>query len=565
MIDTEPRLLEARRGFSLSYLGKTLLSVFDPVEQAERVVRTAGRLGKTLYFCPSPVFGYGLESLLRRMSDDSAILCVERDERLMAASLEHFPASLVDSRRCAFVRSDDPAALCAFARSRWGSRAFRRVEVLRLSGGWTLAEREYEAIVKALRADMAVHWANAMTLVRLGRRYALNAARNLALLPSAASLDGPASGARPILVLGAGPSMDAVADRIERSAYRQPDARPFRLLCVDTALSALLARSIRPDLVVALEAQHWNLRDFVGASRAEVPLAMDLSAHPGTATAGLGSIALFSTRWAPLRFLDRLEEAALLPSEIPPLGSVGLTAVAVALRLTSGPVVVAGLDFAYGMDAYHARSTPSRDERLRRATRLTSLIDPAPAFRPHVVAAPAKDGGLARSDPVLRGYRDLFAREFAATDRVVDAGGRGLELGVPRLGLDAAFALLAGGEGADAASAAGRDGKGRAGHDGRADAAERAAAALAFIDAELGRLARIRSALSGAEEVARAELDRLLDECDYLWAHFPECAGADGQRPRIEDLSFLKRVRAEIEPFAKAFTLARGALADARR
>jgi hypothetical protein len=53
-----------------------------------------------------------------------------------------------------------------------------------------------------------------MTLVPVGRRYALNAARNLALPCRRAarpSLDGPAYGARPILVLGAGPSMDAVA------------------------------------------------------------------------------------------------------------------------------------------------------------------------------------------------------------------------------------------------------------------------------------------------------------------------------------------------------------------
>ncbi len=557
MIDNGPRLLEARRGFSLSYLGKTLPSVFDPIEQAERVVRGAGLLGKTLYFCPSPVFGYGLESLLGRISADSAVLCVERDEMLMAASLDKFPKSLVDSRRCAFVRSDDPAAICAFARSRWGSRAFRRVEVVRLSGGWALAEREYEAIVKALSADIAVHWANAMTLVRLGRRYALNAVRNLALLPRAAHLGAKEYGTRPVLVLGAGPSMDALADRIERSAFRLPDERPFRLLCVDTALTALLARSILPDLVVALEAQHWNLRDFVGVSRAGIPLAMDLSAHPGTAAAS-GVTELFSTRWSQLRFLDRLEEASLLPPELPPLGSVGLTAIEVALHLSSGPVVVAGLDFAYLLDAYHARSTPSRDERLRRSTRLSGLIDPAPAFRRHVVVVAAKDGSLVRCDPVLRGYRDLFVREFAASERVVDAGTTGLELDVPRLDADAAIAFLAeagGTEEAATETAPGRSGS-RAGTE-----VDRTSATLAFIDAELERLGRIRIALSGADAVERAELDRLLDECDYLWAHFPECAGADGDRPPLEDLSFLKRVRAEIEPFAKAFTLARQELA----
>jgi hypothetical protein len=43
-------------------------------------------------------------------------------------------------------------------------------------------------------------------------------------------------------------------------------------------------------------------------------------------------------------------------------------------------------------------------------------------------------------------------------------------------------------------------------------------------------------------------LDFLLDELDYLWAHFPDCAGAGGRRPVSSDIAFLKRVRAEIEP-----------------
>jgi hypothetical protein len=72
----------------------------------------------------------------------------------------------------------------------------------------------------------------------------------------------------------------------------------------------------------------------------------------------------------------------------------------------------------------------------------------------------------------------------------------------------------------------------------------------------LERLSLLRHALSGKGNSPETELARLVDECDYLWAHFPECAGADGSHPPLDNLSFLKRVRAEIEPFTKAFTLA---------
>jgi hypothetical protein len=54
----------------------------------------------------------------------------------------------------------------------------------------------------------------------------------------------------------------------------------------------------------------------------------------------------------------------------------------------------------------------------------------------------------------------------------------------------------------------------------------------------------------------------LIDECDYLWAHFPDYAAA-GRHPGKAELetgspaaiSFLKRLRIEIDPFLKLLNL----------
>jgi hypothetical protein len=72
----------------------------------------------------------------------------------------------------------------------------------------------------------------------------------------------------------------------------------------------------------------------------------------------------------------------------------------------------------------------------------------------------------------------------------------------------------------------------------------------AFIRHEIKILTELKAMLSGVVPPEPARLEELLDNADYLWAHFPECAGA-GRRPPSTDLSFLKRVRTEIEPFLK--------------
>jgi hypothetical protein len=578
MNDETPRRLSARRGFSVSYRGKTLLSLIDPSGQADRAADAAPALGRTLYFCPSPLYGYGLARLLERIGADSAVLCVEADEQLMALTLETMPAELREDRRLRLVRTASAAALCSFVRDCWGSRRFRRLEMLRLSGGWQLAPEFYGDLAAALRREIAVEWGNAMTLVKLGRRYIRNALRNLALIDSAAGIGDLDYGGRPVLVLGAGPSLDAALDgcAVHFAGRLDPSRRPFKIVCVDTALTSLKARNIEPDLAVILECQHWNLRDFIGLGPRKIPAAMDLSALPAAAAFSGGGLFLFVTPWTELRLLDRLRAAGMLPDQLAPLGSVGLAAVELARRLSRGGIIVAGIDFSFTLDASHARSTPGHLALLAAQNRFRSLIGGG-AFSPGVSAVPAKSGVPVRSNPAMRNYRSLFEQEFAADPRIWDIAGPGLPLGLKTLSMEEALDTLdtapagnvpVGGvhaefTGGPPSMAAKRPGDVRTGKTGPCgESPERGPALAAFIQREREALVLLRDILSGAGPDTAIDgggpgekLEAMLDEADYLWAHFPECAGAGGRRPAASDLSFLKRVRIEIDPFIRLWDL----------
>ena len=544
--------LPARRGFSISYMGKTLLSRFDPVTQGERLAAEFPVNENTLYFCPSPLYGYGLAVFLNRLPGSSAILCVEADEKLFEISRKAFaeqsPGKNPDAaglKPLALVQASQAEKLCAFVRETWGGRRFRRVEELRLGGGWQLFPQLYGDFAHTLRREMALEWGNAMTLIRLGRLYARNLIRNLALLPESENITALDFGSSPVLVLGAGPSLDTVLDALTLlSAGR----RRFKIICVDTCLPALHERSILPDLALVLESQHWNLRDFSGARGREINAAFDLSALPASARVLGGRRFLFATPWTELALFKRLAEAGLLPETFTPLGSVGLSAVAVALRLSSGPVLTGGIDFSYTPDSFHARSTPGYLSLERTQCRTRSLINAAAAFREGTFTALSKTGLPVRSDPAMRGYRDLFEREFGGNARVSDIAGTGLPLGVKTVSLHEASAIL-NGDGCPNGPQGG----------GSAPSREKVAGFAAdFVRRELGLLEALKGALSGTRPLEPARLEGLLDSTDYLWAHFPECAGAGGRRPAATNLSFLKRVRTEIDPFLKCWETALG-------
>jgi hypothetical protein len=257
---------------------------------------------------------------------------------------------------------------------------------------------------------------------------------------------------------------------------------------------------------------------------------------------------LFFTPWTKLSLFDRLKAARLLPEEFPPLGSVGLSAAAIACRLSSGPIVAAGLDFSFTLDLTHARSAPAHLEKLRRQTRFSGLIDPAAAFRKGCCAALSKTGEPVRTNQTMKNYRDLFQREFAGPPggsgaRIRDVIGTGLDLGLATLDVETACAVLAGGGPVGATGARGN------GASVTAPGEDATKLLAGFVEGEIAALKRLRGILTG--EIARGpeSLGALLDRSDYLWAHFPDCAGTGGRRPEETDLGFLKRVRAEIDPF----------------
>jgi hypothetical protein len=552
-----PRRIQGRRGFSVFYKGKTLLSCLDPIRQAERLVDSRELPDRTLYLCPSPLLGYGLERLLRRLEQTgplSAVLCVETDEQLLTLSRNEIPPPLLNHPRLRLTGMGDPAGLCAFVRKTWGSRSFRRVEVLRLSAGWRLAPESYQTLADTLRQELVLDWGNAMTLVKLGRLYIKNAVRNLSLIPRSPSLGELSFHDDPVLVLGAGPSLDNILEGLAaffgEALFAFP-RRPFRILAVDTALPCLRERNIKPDMVAALESQHWNLRDFIGCGDWEIPVAMALSALPATGKILGGRTFLFYTPWAEIGFFQRLETAGLLPGAFPPLGSVALSAAAIALSLGSGPVLTGGIDFSFTLDKYHARATPGHREKLRRQNRFRGILNAEAAFRAAVFRTAAKSGVSIRCDPAMRGYRDLFEREFAGKKRLWDIISDGLPLGIPAVDMAAACEIL-GGPAAKSGAAVQNPAAGgglQTAYISPDAAAFKAKALRALAVRERDTLVTLRKILTGKTEASREELEGLLNHVDYLWAHFPDCAGAGGRRPPGTDISFLKRIRAELDSF----------------
>ncbi|MCL2277103.1 MAG: DUF115 domain-containing protein [Treponema sp.] len=525
--------------------GKTLLSGVDPEGRALKIVSALALRERTLYFCPSPLYGYGLSAFLSRVENEtpsSAILCVECDEELFELSKNNIDISILKKPKLRLTNIQDAASLSDFIYNTWGARAFRRAEVARLSGGWQLKSDLYNSLYESVCAEIATDWGNALTLAKLGRLYIRNALRNLADISRFSPLDKLSFGKKTVLVLGAGPSLDETLDMLKNNfseAAEFPVRRGFKIICVDTCLGALKERGIMPDLAVILESQHWNLGDFIPCNGWNVPAAADLSCLPASARVLDSGGYLFMTPWTRLRIFSRLKERGLLPPEIPPLGSVGLTAVEIARRATSGNIICSGLDFSFTADKYHCKGAPGCFLKFIRQNRFRGLVS-AEAYKEKSFPVLSKSGVPAFSSPVMRHYHETFKNEFSKDERLFDVMGTGLPLDLKTLTITETFNLLS-------ADAKPEDQK--QGNDKNINNDNYKQNILSFFESELNRLNELRRYLTNEEEIDRERFSVLIEECDYLWAHFPDYAG--GRQSKLSDISFLKRIRAELDPMIK--------------
>jgi len=425
MTEAEPRLVDTGRGYTITYRGKALYSPRDPRGGAIRRVEKIAVEPKTLVFIPSFGLGYGVPELLDKIPDSCHILCIEVDEALFRLALSACPAP-PKSDRLTIIRTAQPKQAAAVVH-KLGPWRFRRLLPLHLSGGYRLYRREYRELQETLEEEIRLFWQNKLTMVAMSHLWLKNLFTNLRLLPEAGDIS-ELSTDRPVLVTGAGPSLEESLDWI--AGIRKQTI----LMAVDTSLAVLEQAGLLPDWVFTLDAQIYTVLDFIPCRDPRIKLLCDLTSNPQSLRL-FPELFFFSTRFHPLRLFDRLSSAGLLPTPIQPRGSVGVAAVEAALLITRGPVLFTGLDFSYPKGQTHARGAPSQRAMLLSCTRIRPcgmsafeiLLD-----RPRLWLE-GKGGKRLLSDLVLHSYARQLGSIIAESPRTYDLGPEGLAVGAKRI------------------------------------------------------------------------------------------------------------------------------------
>jgi hypothetical protein len=165
----------------------------------------------------------------------------------------------------------------------------------------------------------------------------------------------------------------------------------------------------------------------------------------------------------------------------------------------------------------------------------------------------SKSGISVLTSPILQNYRRLFEQEFSSDPllktRMFDITGSGLPLGLTTISIEEAFRILSEGTGRQTSRATHSDVTGENYNEVLKEKL------TTFLQAETGRLISLKKILTGDMAADQEQLACLIDECDYLWKHFPGYSRGQNVKDTkgCFEISFLKRLRMEIDPVLALF------------
>ena len=532
----KPRLVPAGQGFSslntVEYKNRFLYSKYNPTQAIQKTLDSLTILPGTIVIACSPALWYGLETLEEKCGDTSMIIAFEADEVLCEFAKENLPKE----KNIPLFSKKTLLKMDSLIREKTLTGNYRRVIRIDMSAGVQFEGELYSRVEASSEDIMASFWKSRVTITLLGRLFAKNIFKNLTLIKKSLTLsDVRKTVEKPILVCGAGESLDETLKDIKGME------KDFFILAVDASLSCLRENHICPHAAVGVESQLAIQKAYIGFKGNEFPVFLDICSRTQVARMFSDRVIWFCSEYAHGEFLKKIEENFFEGAVLPPLGSVGLSAVCIALALRkddSIPIFVSGLDFSFSAGRTHAKSAPAELARLSSCTKIIPHENYS-ALLPPCFTVQTKDGSKMFTTPSMALYAKMFCEQFSGMQNVYDSGLCGLSLGIEQKKPQAGQFK--------------NQSEKKSAFEIKLEEKNSSKNPRDFYRKEKEALLEIKDLLTNGENSSHREktisltqqLENLLKEREYLYLHFP-----DGYKLSMES-PFLKRVRAELDPFLR--------------
>src|SRR5690554_947171 len=325
-------------------------SRYNPEREAEKVVKNYGFSGRKQIVVLGAGLGYYLNEFDSNTKFD-AILIIEPFLSIFYAALYFNDlSSFLDNKNIYFIIGKTDSLFELIQRKLTISLE-KELDFLEHSPSLKLFNSQYKKVYKDIKEAINYKKVGMISDIAQTRKWRNNIILNLPHIfesPKADDFFGLFQGI-PAICVSAGPSLDKNIELLKEVKEKA------LLICVGTALKALLKQNVEPDIVVSMDGNAANYRHFEGVSCSpDTFLLAELANYYKINQTWMGKQVFFTMK---RNFSGWVENLKGNYTSINTGGTVAHSMVDLAYRFGNDPIVLVGQDLAFKEDQTHASGT----------------------------------------------------------------------------------------------------------------------------------------------------------------------------------------------------------------
>ncbi len=398
-----------RKGdITVSVDGKYIHSRYDPVSEAEKIIKMSSDSSCDCWVFGGFGLGYHIEAFLRNNENGKAVV-VEPDPVLFRTAAEVRDLSdILFSGRVILVIGADPGSVV----STLNMFQFEKIKYFQIRSEYEINSVYFDSLKDSVASYISRKDVNNNTLVRFGKLWVKNLLLNLPVFASSPGIDSIKGKFEniPALIIAGGPGLDKSIINLKK--YREK----CLVIAVDTSMSAVLRYGIEPDFLVVVDPQYWNYRHLDRCSLDKTVVVSEPSTYSRTFRNRNGKY-IFASSVFPLG--QKIEKETFIRGKLGAGGSVSTTAWDFARNTGCSPIFFAGLDLSYPGKQTHFKGSffEERSHTLSWRLNPAALMDYRLLTDASLVEAEDNSGGTVFTDRRLVIYRQWFEEQHRQYDQ----------------------------------------------------------------------------------------------------------------------------------------------------
>ena len=230
----------------------------------------------------------------------------------------------------------------------------------------------FDSVIALIERNRSKNEINAATYKKFEKLWIRNSMKNLVHIGKCGTVSQLAQVPGDFILVAAGPSLQELLPEIKKWSGSAT------LVCVETALHALLKIGVQPDFIVITDPQYYAYRHIAGLEAPDSILVCPLSVHPAVFRFKCRQILLCSEMFPVSSYFESRLGAF---GDLGAGGSVASSAWNLCRLLGAENIYLAGLDLSYPAGQTHIKGSSAEEAFLTGANRLATMQNKNSAYR----------------------------------------------------------------------------------------------------------------------------------------------------------------------------------------